>query len=156
MLVGPGVDVALVERLGLRLRQPQRAGHVEAPGLVCPYVALDEVGGRNAVAVGEDDEGRARPAPHRLVQDPALAKAGVLLPDVLERNPLGGERGSDRLEVGTRVLVRSVVGDHERELARTGGLAEEAPQRASQVRQLVVGRDNHEGLRTDSHQASPR
>ena len=98
--------------------QPVRATDVEAAALVNRQVPFHEVSRRNAVAIREQEQPLLACPAHGLVEDPRLATPAIILPHVLECDPLPLDlHRQGRQELGGAVR-RAVVRDHEAEVPR--------------------------------------
>ena len=144
-LVSPGVDVRLGEGLRGLFADEDHAAHLERARLVGGEVTLDEGGRRHAVPVDEDEQGLVRALAHGLVHDRRAPVPAVLVPDVVDGEPLRGRLLLEGLHDGTRLGPRAVVGHGQGERLRR--LTEVAAKRPPEVVLLAVGHDDDAGVR---------
>ena len=117
-------------------RELEIAAREEATGTRSLHVHCDEIGARNTVAVGEDQVMGVR-GQHRLIEDAALTKTCVRLPDMSYSNSIAVR---DRTDDDTGRLARAVIRDDELEIgALLGRISYE---RRFQAVGCVVGTQN--------------
>ena len=109
------------------LRGAGPAADVEGARLVGGEVAFHERRGGDAVAVGEEEQVLAAVSADAGVEDRGPAEAEVLLPDVLDLEPMAGGLPGEGLHAGPGLGSGAVVGDGQPEVRR--GLAEVAAER---------------------------
>ena len=117
--------------------EPNAAAGEEAPGPGKRDVGRHEICARDAVAVGEDQV-VARRGLNSPVENLALAKAPVLVPDVMDVEPRLGAEPTDQKR---GLLSRAVVGHEQVKLAMA--LHRIAPKDLFQPLGGVVGAQDH-------------